>query len=142
MANGLTPFCRALGQAVGIVVGSAIAQNVFKYSLHRFAAGGNSIPDLATLPLMLGDLSQGTSAKARLLEALMRSLQAVWWCLFTAAVLGGAVSLAMKELSLASSAPLIGADPTRDKAQAEGCDTPLAGQVAEVQAGKITAAAK
>ncbi|KAK4889193.1 hypothetical protein LTR27_011951 [Elasticomyces elasticus] len=88
IANGLTPFCRALGQAVGIVVGSAIAQNVFKYSLHRFATGGNSIPDLATLPLTLGDLSQGTSAKATLLEALMQSLQAVWWCLFTAAVLG------------------------------------------------------
>ncbi|KAK5690109.1 hypothetical protein LTR17_026061 [Elasticomyces elasticus] len=103
IANGLTPFCRALGQAVGIVAGSAIAQNVFKYSLHRFAAGGNSIPDLATLSLTLGDRSQGISAKATLLEALMQSLQAVLWCLFTAAVLGGAVSLAMKELSLASS---------------------------------------
>ncbi|KAK3615167.1 hypothetical protein LTR56_024494 [Elasticomyces elasticus] len=138
MANGLTPFCRALGQAVGIVVGSAIAQNVFKYSLHSFAAGGNSIPDLATLPLMLEDL-QGTAAKATLLEALMRSLRAVWWCLFTVAVVGGAVSLAMKELSLASGAPSTAEEPIPDKTQdleAEGCGTPVAGQIAEVQAAE------
>ncbi|KAK5731324.1 hypothetical protein LTR15_001263 [Elasticomyces elasticus] len=142
MANGLTPFCRALGQAIGIVVGSAIAQNVFKYSLHSFAAGGNSIPDLATLPLMLEDL-QGTSAKATLLEALMRSLRAVWWCLFTVAVVGGAVSLAMKELSLASGAPSMAEEPIPDKAQdleAEGCGTPIAGLIAEVQAGKTPTA--
>ncbi|KAK3615804.1 hypothetical protein LTR56_026367 [Elasticomyces elasticus] len=136
MANGLTPFCRALGQAVGIVVGSAIAQNVFKYSLHSFAANGNSIPDLATLPLMLDDLSQGTSEKATLLAALMQSLQAVWWGLFTAAVLGGAISLALKELSLASGAPSMGEESTGDKVrdlETEGGNNPLAGQNGEVQ---------
>ncbi|KAK3117569.1 hypothetical protein LTR53_000894 [Teratosphaeriaceae sp. CCFEE 6253] len=103
VAAGLTPFFRALGQAIGVVVGSTITQNVFQSALRNSGLGGQASDlahDFATLGEILRALPADGPESRVLLDALMQSLHALWWFLFAAAVVGFMVSCAMRELSL------------------------------------------
>jgi hypothetical protein len=108
LATGLTPFFRAVGQAIGIVIGSAVSQNVLTTTLESAHSAalrkqatslGKSIANMAVI---LHAMPEDT-ARDELLKDFNNSLRAVWWVLTGVSVLGGLLSLAMREISLGPS---------------------------------------
>ena len=98
IAGGLTPFFRAVGQALGIVVCNTVLQNELRRRLQlasdpELRSNANSLaknyaifPDIArTMPDPI--------KRAELLLAFDQSLHAIWWTLFAFALLGGVASL-------------------------------------------------
>lgn len=100
LANSLTPFFRALGQAFGIAVGNAIFQNAFKtYLLHGSdIALRQQAVTLARSSASLGLLVAGmghSSERSELLAAFNSSLHTLWYVLMAISLFAGVLSLLM-----------------------------------------------
>lgn len=106
IAAGLNPFFRAIGQALGIVVGDAIFQNRFKSRLLSIAdpvlrsQAQSLATDSAGLASYVQGLPDSSPERIELVQAFVVSLQAVWWAMLAFAVLAGITSLLIREISL------------------------------------------
>lgn len=106
IASGLTPFFRAIGQAIGIAIGDAAFQNVLKGRLLNSSSpllrmqAGSFAKDAGALGGILNGMENGSVEKTELQETFIESLRAIWWTLFAVALLGGLLSLLIKQLSL------------------------------------------
>lgn len=106
IASGLTPFFRAIGQALGIVIGDAVFQNVLKQKL--LSASSETLrqqatslaKDAASLGLLARSMTRGSAERAELLAAFNQSLHAVWWTLTAFALFAGVLSLLIRQISL------------------------------------------
>lgn len=136
IASGLTPFFRAIGQGLGIVIGDAVFQNVFKQQL--LAASSLDLRrnaavyarDSASLPTIIRTMP--AVEKSQLLAAFDHSLHAIWWTLTGFALAAGLLSLIIRQISL---------DRKRGaKAGASATDEEKAEQVEFAKGSEVTAA--
>lgn len=106
IASGLVPFFRAVGQALGIVIGNAVFQNVLK---RRLAALTTSIMDLTLEDLakdvalfneVVRSLPLISPVRVELVMAFNHSLHALWWILTSFAIVGAIFSLLIKAVDL------------------------------------------
>lgn len=107
VASALSPFFRAIGQAFGIAIADAIYQNTLKACLLSASSGalrflGPTVAkDTAALSFWLQRLEDlGTVESGELLATFNKSLHAVWWALTAISLIGGLLSLLIRELSL------------------------------------------
>jgi hypothetical protein len=114
VAAGLTPFFRNVGQALGIVLGNCVFQNVLRGELQGSQYGflrenaGLIVENSATVELLRGwfaDPEYGAEA----MQAYVVALRMIWWTLFACTCAGGVLSLGMKGISLRGPAPAVAA---------------------------------
>lgn len=111
IAAGLSPFFRALGQTIGIVIGDSIFQNTLRARLNSIdnmmlqqsaETYSNSITELGTL---LESLPVGSQDRVDLLDALNPSFHAIWWTLTAFALASLILSLCIPQLSMDQAKP-------------------------------------
>lgn len=111
IAAGLSPFFRALGQTIGIVIGDTIFQNALRSQLNssnntmlrqNADTYSNSITQLGTL---LNSLPYESQARMDLLDALNPSFHAIWWTLTAFALASLLFSLCIPQLSMDQAKP-------------------------------------
>lgn len=106
ITSGLTPFFRAIGQAIGIAVSDAIYQNRLRSYLLNASSGHLNIKadelakNSASITVVLALLPEGSRDRIELLHAFNKSLHAIWWTMMGISLLGGMLSLLMKEMSM------------------------------------------
>ncbi|KAF2168725.1 hypothetical protein M409DRAFT_65147 [Zasmidium cellare ATCC 36951] len=101
IAAGLSPFFRALGQTIGIVIGDSIFQNTLRQKADEYS---NNITQLGAV---LDGLPEESQDRADLLAALNPSFHAIWWTLTAFALASLALSLCIPQLSLDQSQPVV-----------------------------------
>lgn len=111
IAAGLSPFFRALGQTIGIVIGDSIFQNILRSQLSSSDSTtlrqhadiySNSITQLGTL---LDSFPDGSQERTDLLEALNPSFHAIWWTLTAFALASLILSSCIPQLSMDQAKP-------------------------------------
>ena len=110
VAAGLTPFFRNIGQALGIVLGNCVFQNVLRSELQSSTHGflrensGLIVENSATVDLLRGWFAN-TEYGAEAMQAYVVALRMIWWTLFACTCAGGLLSFGMKGISLRGPAP-------------------------------------
>ena len=105
VAASLSPFFRAIGQALGIVVGGAIFQNRFQSLLSNSpdVAVRLQADSLAKEYTQLESVVQATTRQTgEVQRAFTESTHAIWWCLLAVATFAGLVSSCIREIPLGS----------------------------------------
>lgn len=108
IAAGLSPFFRAIGQSLGIVIGGTIFQNALRTLLaaSAIAAIGGHATELAEDAASLATIiaAESSDVRAELIRSFDKSIHIVWWCLFAFSAAAGLLSSGMREISLDRSA--------------------------------------
>jgi hypothetical protein len=115
IAAGLTPFFRNVGQALGIVLGNSVFQNVLRNELQRASEQPflrdhaveivNNSASVELLRAWFANPEYGEQAMRDYVVA----LRMIWWTLFACACAGGVLSLGMKQIALKRPAATTGA---------------------------------
>ncbi|KAK4499737.1 hypothetical protein PRZ48_007923 [Zasmidium cellare] len=116
IAAGLSPFFRALGQTIGIVIGNSIFQNTLRSQLND---SNNSIlrneadeysNNITQLGAILSGLPNESQERMDLLDALNPSFHAIWWTLTALALASLILSLCIPQLSMDQTKPVASKD--------------------------------
>lgn len=107
IASALSPFFRTMGQALGIVVGNTIIQNILQDKLRNSSMKvlRNSAQKLTThainFPAILPTLD--IAVRQELSHLFLESLRGVWWCLTGCSLAALALSLAVTRFDISGS---------------------------------------
>lgn len=105
LASGLSPYTRAIGQAIGIAVGNSMVQNLLKNNLASSGAevlrqNAELIAQNVASPDLLRMFTSDASTKADLLEAYTHAIRGFWWLLCALSLLCGLMSFFIRDVSL------------------------------------------
>jgi hypothetical protein len=104
IAAGLCPFCRSLGQALGIVIGDAVFQNEMRKSLSQYPALRDDAVIYAKNALALIQAAKAlpidSLTRLHIVESFVHALKVVWWTMLGLAIVSGVLSLLTKPLTL------------------------------------------
>jgi hypothetical protein len=110
LAAGLIPFFRNIGQALGIVLGNSVFQNILRQSLLQSSSSSSSpqsLDDIVensanvdVLRMWFATPSDREYYGAEIKAGYVLALRGIWWTLFACTCAGAVLSLGMREISL------------------------------------------